>query len=401
MRKAGAEIKAVRAQFQAQVDDKNAELASHSYATQYETETNKQLSNLTSQKSRELALLQTNFAQTTATMDKQSKEYTTLSHQLATDRNKVEQKINADYIAALSKRQNELADAITNNKFTGKGKELEAQKLAAAKEQERIAQQLANAQSQGQALAAPNEYVAGKDKKTGSAKPPTDMFAKKNADIKAQLAQATNELKMIVSGASEYDQIRAGAEAKVKAMWDNGELDTKGHGKGATNSRPDWKGSKVQGLIDDETMLQITENAKQQMESLKGKLAPLAEQYQESIAKLMNGDVSTPDSDSNNGRGAIKFLEKLATKSTEAAKEIAPIVDYMKRVQLAADQIDLVSFTRDIVKKDQETQAALIENTRDRLTAQIALENDAWEKAAKARLDKVKADGGNTDSKRV
>jgi tape measure domain-containing protein len=395
LRSAGEDIKRVRDQLQAQVDDKSAELASHSYANQYETETNKQLSGLTAAKSREIATLQTNFAKTTATMDKQSKEYTALANQLATDKNKVEQKISTDYIAALNKRQAELADAIVNNKFTGKGKELEAQKLAAAREQERIAQQLSNAQSGLQALAAPNEYVAGKDKKTAAAKPPTDLFAKKNADIKSQLAQATNELKMIVSGASEYDQIRVGAEAKIRAIWENGELDTKGHGKGAKNSRPAWDSAEVRGLIDDETMLKITENAKSQMESLKGKLAPLAAEYQESIKKLMAGDVSTPDSDESNGRGAIKFLEKLGTKSTEAAKKIAPVVEYMKSVQLQADQVDMVKFTREIVKTDQDTQAQLIENTRDRITAQIALDNDRWEKAAKARLERAKADGGD------
>jgi tape measure domain-containing protein len=384
----------VRKQAQSSLDKANSVLESHAYAQGLQEKSDEELRTLSAARAKRIADIQDDFKDRLKTVKVGSDQEKAILQQQADQLKAVEVDITAQRVATLTSRRNAINDQIKKG-FVGK--DAQAQMAAAATEQKRLNDEISQAQSSIDALNAPNQ-IGTKNKNTGSAKPPTDHFAKKNADIKAQLAQATNELKMIVSGASEYDQIRAGAEAKIKAMWENGELDTKGHGKGAKDSRPDWKGSKVQGLIDDETMLQITENAKQQMESLKGKLAPLAEQYQESITKLMAGDVSTPDSDESNGRGAIKFLEKLGTKSTEAAKEIAPIVEYMKKVQLAADQIDLVKFTRDIVKKDQETQAALIENTRDRLTAQIALENDAWEKAAKARLDKVKADGGDTGS---
>jgi tape measure domain-containing protein len=384
-------LEAVRGEAQKSLDKANAVMESHAFAQGLEEKTNEELRALGADRMKRLAEIQASYKDRINAATKGSDAEKALKQKQADELKALEVDITAKRVKVLTDRRDAINAEILKG-FTGK--DAQAKAFAAAQEQDRLNREIAQAQENISNFAAPNQ-IGEKKKKEGSAKPPTDLFAKKNADIKSQLAQAKAELEMIVSGVSGYDQIRAEAEAKIKALWENGELDTKGHGKGAKNTRPAWDSSKVQGLIDDETMLKITENAKQQMESLKGKLAPLAEQYKESIDKLMQGDVTTPDSDENNGRGAIKFLEKLGARSKDAAKEVAPILEYMKKIQLVSDQMDLVNFTREIVKKDQETQAGLIKNTQDRLRAQIALENDAWDKAAQARLAKVKADGGD------
>jgi tape measure domain-containing protein len=381
----------VRAAAQDSFDKSQSKIESHKYAQGLEDADNQALSNISATRAKRVADIQSDFKDRIAQAKGNAKQEEAVQKELSARLHQVEVDTTNDRVKVLEQRRDAINDQIKKG-FTGK--DAAAQAEAAAQAQERLNQQIDNARNQNQALVAPNDFLSPKGPGKATA-PPTDLLAKALARTKTQLDDAKGELRAIVTGATEYAQLRMDAEAKVRDLWENGQLNTRTHGKGATSVRPDFNGAGVQGLIDNETQLKIVQNAKQQMDQLKGRLAPLEKEYSEGMAKLMNGDTTTDAGEEDNS--ALKFLEKLSSKSLQAANDLAPVIENMKRMKLVADQIDLLNFTRDIVKADQDGQVALIDNTRDRLAAQQALENAAWDRQAAERLGKVRALGGNVE----
>ncbi|CAG9228887.1 tape measure protein [Burkholderia vietnamiensis] len=247
-----------------------------------------------------------------------------------------------------------------------------------------------------------NTFVAAMDrqnvyltpsKKAGGHAAPTDHLANRLGNISVQIADAKAKLAQVVEGATEYDQLRQQAQEKVQAMIDAGQLDYVTHGKDGKKSMPDIQSKQAQDLIDQMTTLEVLKNGVQQMRSLNAKIAPLQAEYQQGMAMLATGDYTTPVGKNDNSM--LAFLEKLSTRSLEAANDLAPLIDKMKQAQLVADQVDLMNFTRGIGKTMQTDQIGLIDGRAEKLQAQFAIENQAWEQEAADRLNKVRKLGGD------
>lgn len=379
----------MRANAQKELDASNVKLVSAGYAKKYQEDTDEEVSQIAKTGENEISAIKKRYEDKRSAMDSASAAYKQSQDAEAKEVQAAIQRGTTAIAAAYDKRDKELRDKIANVS----GPDAQTQKAALEQELARVRQEEKNSIGMAQAVGAPNEFLAPKT--PGRVADPTDGLAKTLARVKTQLDDAKSQLNQIVTGATEYAKLRADATQKVQDMLDGGQLDYKTHGKDGKTTRPSINDPKVQGLIDDETALQITQNAKQQMEQLKGKLAPMVAEYNETMSKLMSGDVTT--SAGKEDDSALKFLEKLSTRSQDAAKELAPVIQTMKQVKLAADQLDLANYTREIVKADQTAQVALIDNTHDRLVAQLALENDAWQKEAQDRIQKVKNLGGNVD----
>ncbi|KVQ35787.1 hypothetical protein WK03_35555 [Burkholderia cepacia] len=272
------------------------------------------------------------------------------------------------------------------------GPDAEMQRAALQKELERVRQEGENQRSTFvAAMNSPNVWLDANKKKGGAARPPTDKLANRLGDLNVQIADAKGKLAQVVEGATEYDQLRAQAQEKVSAMIDAGKLNFVTHGKGGTSTKADINSEMAQRLVDQMTLLEILKNGRQQMQQLNARIAPLKAEYAQGMDQIAQGDFTTPTGKNDNSM--LSFLEKLSTRSLEAAKDLAPLVDKMKEAQRVADQVDLMNFTRNVGKQMQTDQLSLIDGRAEKLQAQWAIEDAAWRREAADRLNKVAKQG--------
>ncbi|WP_371027887.1 phage tail tape measure C-terminal domain-containing protein [Paraburkholderia sp. RCC_158] len=383
-----SDLIAMRAQAQKDVDASNVKLVSAGYARKYEQDSQEEVDAIAKASQNEQAAIRQRYSDLQKTLSPDA--YKEAQKKEALELQAAIQKGTKDISAAYDARYKELTAKINSVS----GPDAANQKAALEQERMRIAQQMNNSAATAAAEAGPNDILSGKN--AGHVSAPTDGLEKQLERVKVQLAAAKGQLREIVTGATEYDDLRADAEAKVREMWEGGKLDTKTHGKNGTTTRPDFNSSQVQGLIDDETMLTIVNNAKSQMTQLKSKLAPMVAEYNDTMGKLMAGDFTTTAGKEDNS--TLKFLEKLSVKSQDAAKDLAPVIATIKATKLAADQLDLANFARGIGKADQATQLSLISSPVDRMKAQFAQENAEWDAEAQIKIQKVKELGGQVDA---
>jgi tape measure domain-containing protein len=392
LQKGASDMKAARDQAQGAVDQQNAALNANKFASKYEQDSEAALSNITANSSKLNAERQQAFEKRTAGMKKDSAEYIALQKQLTADNHAAQITATDERVKVLTASRDRINAAIAAG--FGTGKEAQAQAIAAAREQKRLTDEIANAQGQGVALAAPNEFVAPKNN-GGHTAAPTDFLEKSLDHVKVQLAGATEQLRQIQTGATDYEQLRKGVELQVKEMVDAGQLDYVTHGKGGGKSSPSMSDPRVQELIDDKTALEIVTKAKEQLAQIKKKLAPAEDELKRSLDLLASGDYTTKPG-ANNER-MLNYLDKIHVTGLNAAKAVASITEEERKLLLVAPTKDLVDYTRGLGKDTAAINAQLIQNKRDQLEEEFRIAREAWEKEDAARLDAVRKLGGKVD----
>jgi tape measure domain-containing protein len=391
LQKGASDMKAARDEAQGAVDQQNAALNANKFANKYEQDSEAALANITANSSKLNAERQQAFEKRTAGMKKDSAEYIALQKQLTADNHAAQVTATDERVKVLTASRDRINAAIAAG--FGTGKEAQAQAIAAAREQKRLTDEIANAQGQGVALAAPNEFVAPKT--TGHTAAPTDFLEKNLDHVKVQLAGATEQLRQIQTGATQYEQLRKGVELQVKEMVDAGQLDYVTHGKGGGRSSPSMNDPRVQELIDDKTALEIVNKAKEQLAQIKQKLAPAEAELKRSLDLLASGDYTTKPG--ANDERMLNYLDKIHVKGLEAAKSVASINEEERKLLLVAPTKDLVDYTRGLGKDTAGINAQLIQNKQDQMAEEYRIAKESWEREDNERLDAVRRLGGKVE----
>jgi len=383
-----ADLVAQRAEAKKTLDESDAKLQASKYATRYQGDTDAQIEQIAKSGQNQVSAIKKRYDDLMQTMDSQSPAYKAAADKRAKEVQAAIQKGTADIAAAYDARDRELRTKIDNVS----GPDASLQKAALEKELARVRQEAQNAQSTMNNALAPNQFLAPKNT-GGHVAAPTDFLEKALDHVKVQLAGATEQLRQIQTGATEYDKLRKGVEIQVKEMVDAGQLDYVTHGKNGKRNTPSMDDADVQQLIDDKTALAIVNNAKQQLAQIKQKLAPAEEELKRSLALLQSGDYTTKPGAAN--ERVLNFLDKINVKGFEASRAVASITEEEKKLLLVAPTKDLVDYTRNLMSGYEAQKAQLIQNKKDQLDEEYRIAKQAWEREDAAKLNAVKKLGGD------